>query len=358
MNEWIQTVISPDSNIRSAVNIIDNAPSHLALVFEDDRLCGTVCDIDVRKGLLAGLLMDDPVSLILDRNPLLATGDEPEEVVKERARLARVDAVPRVDAAGRVLSVVISDREFTWRDNWVVLMAGGRGERLRPLTESLPKPLLEVQGKPLLESTLENLITFGFKRVFLAVNYKAEMVKRYFGNGSAWGIDISYLEEEEPLGTAGAVGLLEEQPVAPLLIMNGDVLTRVNFDQLLSFHQRLGSIATMCVRMYTYQIPYGVVDVVGTDILKLREKPITSLCVNAGIYVLDRPALDLIDKGAHLDMPTLFGRLIEASKKVCAFPVRERWIDIGDITEYERAQEESDCETFVPRANAVQKVFD
>lgn len=339
MSAWKRFVLSPNATIRDAVALIDAQPNCTALVVEAEKLLGTVRDTEVRKAMLEGTALDMPVSSIMRRFPdVYCPG-------------LRIDA----KKDGTIKNIEIDVPASKTRDNIAILMAGGPGQRLRPLTQNCPKPLLKVRGKPLLQMTLENLIASGFQRVYLAVNYKAAMVKEYFGDGRAFGIDIRYIEEKTRLGTAGALGLLEERPEQPFLVMNGDVVTKLNFGQLIEFHDRVAAAATMCVRKYEYQIPYGVVRLKGTDIEALQEKPIQSFFVNAGIYVLNPEALSRIETEKYLDMPSLFEQLMREGARTSAFPVREEWIDIGDISEYERAQNDS-AENFVATINTAAPV--
>jgi NDP-sugar pyrophosphorylase family protein len=223
------------------------------------------------------------------------------------------------------------------RENWVVLMAGGLGTRLAPLTDNCPKPLLKVGNKPILETIIENFISHGFKRFYLSVNYKAEMIEEYFGDGSRWGAEIRYLREDKKMGTAGALGLIPEPLTQPFLVMNGDLLTKVNFSQLLNFHQEQNAHATMCVREYDFQVPYGVVSVDKHRIKSIEEKPVHRFFVNAGIYVLDPEAVSLIPADMPYDMTSLFEQMTANEREVIAFPVREYWLDIGHRDDFERA---------------------
>jgi NDP-sugar pyrophosphorylase family protein len=219
-------------------------------------------------------------------------------------------------------------------------MAGGLVNRLRPLTDECPKPMLKVGNKPLLETIVENFIEYGFHRFYISVNYMADVVESYFGDGSRWGVDIEYLHEEHRLGTAGALSLLPETPTEAILVMNGDLLTKVNFKQLLDFHYGHQAQATMCVREYDFQVPYGVVKIDGQRITSIDEKPIQRFFVNAGIYVLEPEALDLISSNIFFDMTTLFEKLIELKKEPAVFPIREYWLDIGHLADYNRANGE------------------
>jgi NDP-sugar pyrophosphorylase family protein len=216
-------------------------------------------------------------------------------------------------------------------------MAGGLGTRLGELTRDCPKPLLRVGNKPVLETILENCIEYAFKRFYISVNYKADMLKDYFGDGSRWGVDIRYIEEKKRLGTAGALGLLPEDPTVPLLVMNADVLTKINFKHLLEFHEEHRSVATMCVREYEFQVPYGVVKIDNHRLLDILEKPVHQFFVNAGIYVLNPEAVSMVPKNTYFDMPALFEKLLQDQAETAAFPVREYWLDIGRKDDLERA---------------------
>jgi NDP-sugar pyrophosphorylase family protein len=217
-------------------------------------------------------------------------------------------------------------------------MAGGLGSRLRPLTENTPKPMLAIREKPILEHILETLKASGFHRFFLAVNYRAGVVRDYFNDGSQWNVDIQYLQEEHRLGTAGALSLLPVKSDAPILVMNADLLTKVDFSNLLRFHVEHKSIATMCVRHHEVQIPYGVVTLDGEYITEIVEKPSQQCFINAGIYVIEPRALAHIPANTSFDMPDLFRSLIAAGLRAAAFPIREFWIDIGHMDDFERAR--------------------
>jgi NDP-sugar pyrophosphorylase family protein len=216
-------------------------------------------------------------------------------------------------------------------------MAGGLGKRLRPLTDEMPKPLLSVGNKPLLQNILESFVHQHFSHFFISVNYKADSIKNYFGDGSQWGIDIRYLEEDKRLGTAGALRLIAERPNAPVIVMNGDLLTRVNFRDLLNYHVERGSSATMCVCEYDVEVPFGVVEINGYQIEKIIEKPIHRFFVNAGIYVIDPDLFDMIPIDTYLDMTSFFDKMIDAGKKTAVFPIHEYWLDVGRVADLDRA---------------------
>jgi dTDP-glucose pyrophosphorylase len=339
--EWRKTLVDDSASIREAIRAIDESALQIALVVDaKQRLVGTVTDGDVRRGLLRGIGLDTPAAEIMNRQPLTCPAALGRDAALAVMRSADVKQVPLLDAEGRVVGLeLLGDvLKRTQRDNWVVLMAGGLGQRLMPLTEDCPKPLLRVGGQPILEIILKNFARQGFSRFFLSVNYKAEMVRDYFGDGSRWGVHIEYLQEDEKLGTAGALALLPERPTEPLLVMNGDVLTAVSFASMLDFHVEHQATATMAVREHTVEVPFGVIDLAADDYLAgVTEKPRYSWFINAGVYVIEPGVLDLLEPGKPIDMPALFQRVLARHQRIAAFPVREYWRDIGRLEDLESA---------------------
>jgi dTDP-glucose pyrophosphorylase len=343
MENWKQLLIGPDVPILDALKII-NDTGHQIVVIADgaQRLLGTVSDGDIRRGILHSVGFGEPVSRVMNPHPVrLPHGFAPEELAALRAHPA-LRIVPVTDAAGRVVDLIdIETRGGVHRDNLVVIMAGGRGTRLQPLTDTLPKPMLPIGTKPILELIIANLAAYGFERVCLAVNYKAEIIREHFGNGDAFDVKIEYVEESDPLGTGGALSLLAERPSAPILVLNGDVLTEVNFATLMDFHVLNGAFATMCVREHDTQIPFGVIRLQGHEVQGVDEKPVLRHMVNSGIYVLDPAALDRLEYHERIDMTDFIERLIADGRRVLAFPIREYWIDVGRHDEYRRAQRDA-----------------
>lgn len=340
MKNWKRVFIEPTAPVRKAIEVIDAGGLQIALVVDSEQhLLGTVTDGDVRRGILKGIAMEEPVERIMRRDPLVASVEDSRDRILAIMKQRSIHQIPVLDAKRHIVGLEILDEllEIRKRDHFVVLMAGGLGMRLRPLTENTPKPLLKVGDKPILENILMNFINYGFHRFFISVNYKDEMVKSHFGDGSQWGVNICYLDETEKLGTAGALGLLPEKPAKPLIVMNGDLLTSVNFLQLLNFHSEQRAKATMCIREYDFQVPYGVVSLDNQTITGVDEKPTHKFFVNAGIYVLDPKALGFIPPQTSFDMPQLFDRLIAEKMTVAGFPIREYWLDIGRIDDLERA---------------------
>jgi dTDP-glucose pyrophosphorylase len=324
----------------AVMKAIDEGASKIALVVDGEgKLLGTVTDGDIRRAIIRSIGLDQPVEQIMNRNPTTASSNTPGEVVIATLRQHSLQHMPLLDSEGRVEGLVILDELVRPRlhDNVVVLMAGGRGSRLQPLTDDCPKPMLSVGGRPLLETILLRLIEFGSRRFYLSVNYKAEVIERHFGDGSAWGVDIRYLREPQPLGTAGSLSLLPELPEKPLIVMNGDLLANVNFDEMVEFHTRQGSKATMAVRDYHFEVPYGVVKLKDFFVMEIAEKPVHHFFVNAGVYVLDPQVLSHIPRQSYFDMPMLLQEIMARHEQVTAFPLREYCLDVGRPDDFRRA---------------------
>jgi dTDP-glucose pyrophosphorylase len=343
MKDWDRIVVTRGASLGEAIARVDAAGKQMAIVLDEHRcLLGILTDGDIRRAILRGRGLETPVVEVMNPSPMVADVDTSREQLLAMMRRHVFHHLPLVDADRRVVDLITLDDLIgaVERPNWVVLMAGGLGTRLRPLTEDCPKPMLQVAGKPILEGILESFVDQGFRRFFLSVNYKAEMVRNHFGNGEKWGVEVTYLHETQRLGTAGALSLLPARPADPLIVMNGDLLTRAAFDKLVDFHEGQSAVATMTVREYGLQVPYGVVHLNGTQIEAIEEKPVQRFFVNAGIYVLSPAVLDEIPQDKMFDMPMLFERLLATEKPVTAYPLREYWLDIGRLEEFERAQRE------------------
>lgn len=343
MTKWKSVLISPETPLSEAIAKIDASGLQAALIVDENALLhGILTDGNIRRAILAGKNLQVPVSEVMNSKPTtVPVGTSNEEKLDLMRRLT-IHHLPLVNDVGHVVGLSTLDDLIgaTARPNWVVLMAGGLGQRLQPLTEDRPKPLLPVAGKPILEIIVEGFSAQGFKHIFLSINYKAEMIRDHFGDGSRWGVQIEYLHEKTRMGTAGALSLLPDRPTDPLLVMNGDLLIQTKFDNLLQFHQAHDAAATMAVREYELRVPYGVVRLDGARIQKIEEKPTQRFFINAGIYALSSAALDHLLPDEFCDMPTLFDRLISNSLTTSAYPLREYWLDIGRMEELERAQSE------------------
>ena len=342
---WRKTLLAPDATLQQAILSLDTSALQIAMVVgPEDDLIGTLTDGDIRRGLLRGLDMHSPVAPIVNREPLVVPPHLEREMVLQLMQANKVRQLPVVDGQRRVLGLHVWDELLVpvQRPNTMVIMAGGQGVRLRPYTERCPKPMLPVGGKPMLEHIIERARAEGFQRFVLAVHYLGHMIEEYFRDGSRWKINIEYLREEAPLGTAGALGLLHSRPDVPLIVTNGDVLTDIHYGELLDFHNHHGASATMAVRLHEWQHPFGVVRTSGVDIVGFEEKPVIKSHINAGVYALDPSVLEHMDKGMHCDMPTLFGKLQERGLRTVVYPMHEPWLDVGRIDDYAIANEQAE----------------
>ncbi|NML46875.1 alcohol dehydrogenase [Ramlibacter sp. G-1-2-2] len=343
MNDWRQTLLEPERTVREAIACIDRSALQIALVVgPQQRLLGTVTDGDVRRAILRGSSLDAPVSEVMNKAPTVAQAGEDLRTRLPEFRTRQIHRIPIVDAAGSVVGLQLLEELAApqQRDNCVVLMAGGLGARLRPLTDECPKPMLRIGERPILETILLGFIEQGFHDFYISINYMGEMVRSHFGDGSRWGVRIRYLEEDQRLGTAGALSLLPARPQLPFFVMNGDILAKVNYQAMLDFHAHAGASASVGVRQITHAIPYGVVRLDGHKLVDIVEKPQEKLFVSAGIYLLAPQVLDLVPGGSYFDMPTLLQALVGRGELTAGFPIHEYWLDIGRMEDYARAHED------------------
>lgn len=341
---WRKTILSADAHLQHAIHNLDKTALQITLVASPEGvLLGTITDGDIRRGLLRGLDMGSSVDAIIHRNPLVVPPHLSRDTVLQLMQANKIHQLPIVDEERHIVGLHLWDDLMVprQRPNLMVVMAGGQGSRLRPHTENCPKPLLPVGGKPMLEHIIERAKAEGFQNFFIAVYYLGNMIEDYFGDGSRWGVHIDYLREESPLGTAGALGLLSPCPELPILVTNGDVLTDIRYGELLDFHCHHGAVATMAVRLHEWQHPFGVVHTKGVDIIGFEEKPVARSHINAGIYVLEPAAIDMLNEGEHCDMPTLFGRLQEGGSRTIVYPMHEPWLDVGRPEDYSLANGQS-----------------
>lgn len=342
MKTWEQLLITPRVSLREAISRIDAGNAQIVLVVDAQRkLLGTVTDGDVRRGILRGLALDAPVTEVMNREPTTAGHAEERSAILALMKRRLIHQIPLVDEAGAVVGLETLDELLApgRRDTPVVLLAGGLGMRLRPLTAEVPKPMLRVGEKPILESILGSLIEYGFWKFWLAVNYRADVIEKHFGDGTRWEVEIRYLRENEKLGTAGPLSMLPPLGDEPVLVMNADILTRVNFAHLLDFHRRSEAAATVCVREHRYTIPFGVVTMQDSLLTLIEEKPVHRTMVSAGIYVLEREAVALVPKDRPYDMPTLLQALVDRGMRTAGFPIHEYWLDIGRLEDLQLANE-------------------
>lgn len=340
---WRKALLTEKGTLQDAIRNLDESGLQIVLVISDDgRLVGTITDGDIRRGLLRGLGLRDGVHSIVAREPLVVPPEMDRGTVVQLMQANKIRQLPVVGPDRRILDLHIWDDlpVIEERAHLMVIMAGGEGTRLRPHTENCPKPLLPVAGKPMLEHIIERARAERFGRFILAVHYLGHMIEDYFGDGSRWQVQIDYLHERSPQGTAGALALLVSRPLEAFLVSNGDVLTDIRYRELLDFHTLQGATATMAVRRHEWQHPFGVVRTEGMKIVGFEEKPITHTYINAGIYALEPSALDLLVPDERCDMPTLFSRIQQRGGRTIAYPMHEPWLDVGRAADLRGADEE------------------
>lgn len=341
MTHLSKLLLNSRASIRKALKAIEAGGVQLAIVVDTQgRLLGTVSDGDIREALLLNLSMNEPIENFMNKNPTVAQLGTPREDILSLMINRSLRQIPIVDKDGIVRGLELVEKllSFPKRSNQVVLMVGGLGSRLRPLTNETPKPLIPVRGRPILEWIIEGLIQYGFHKFTLAVNYKSEMIQEYFGDGSKWEIEVDYLIEDKKLGTAGALSILKEKPTEPFLVMNGDLITKVNFSQLMDFHSTNQAMATMCIQNHLVEIPYGVVQTKGLEIVSIVEKPSHEVFVNSGIYVFSPKVLEYLEFNQPLDIPEIFQMLIKNKQAAYAFPINSFWMDIACRRDLKKAR--------------------
>ena len=329
LNSLLITLGTP---VHEAMRIIDQGAAQIALVVdEQQRLVGTLTDGDIRRGLLKGETLKAPTERLMNSDFRSVGSSDDQGVVLEMMRREVLRQIPVLDQEGRVVELLLLQELLNPQQlsNAVVIMAGGKGTRLRPHTESCPKPMLPVGDKPMLEILLEQCIASGFRTFYFSVNYLKEQIIEYFSDGSRWGVSINYLVEDEPLGTAGSLQLLPDSLNEPFLVLNGDVLTRLDPSQLLQFHTEHHAQATLCVREHELTVPFGVVQTEGTELAGFEEKPTYRHQVNAGVYVIDPLLLPLLPSHQFTDMPSLLLAAQDAGHRVTVCPIHENWLDVG-----------------------------
>lgn len=336
------TLARETDSIERVLRRMDWAALEIVLVVDKDgKLAGTVTDGDARRGILKGMDMTQPASAIMNPNPVTVQADAPREEMLRIMRRFSIRRLPCLDTNGRPVRLELLENLIPDDSSpTAVIMAGGLGQRLRPLTESTPKPMLEVAEKPILDHILAGLSGYGVKNVAISVNYLGDKIREHVGNGQAHGMNVNYITENERLGTAGALAFLSPRPSSPFLVMNGDLLTGVNFSGLMRFQAESGHDIVVCARRHSTVIPYGVLEIENDRILRIEEKPSVEHFINAGIYVIHPRCLDLIPRGAFFDMPDLIRSAMDKGFSAGAFPIIEYWRDIGNPDDYLKANVE------------------
>jgi dTDP-glucose pyrophosphorylase len=329
---WMNAILPLNSTINEAIKNLDHSAIKIILIVDEfGRLKGTLSDGDIRRGLLKGLNLDSPIINLINTHPLVVPPIVSRDLVVHLMTANKIQQIPVIDEVGNVVGLHLWDEISApiARENLMIIMAGGMGTRLRPYTDNCPKPLLPIAGKPMLEHIIDRAKLDGFSNFLLAIHYLGHMIEEYFGDGSRLGVSINYLREEMPLGTAGALGLINHHPKMPFIVTNGDVITDIRYGELLDFHERHSAFGTMAVRVHEWQHPFGVVQMDGIEIIGFEEKPVALSHINAGVYALDPFVLTLLEPRVQCDMPTLFERLQADSKRTVAYPMHEPWLDVG-----------------------------
>jgi dTDP-glucose pyrophosphorylase len=329
---WHKAIIQSDATVQQAISNLNEVAIKIVLVVNKaGELEGTISDGDIRRGLLKGIDLNSSINSVIHRNSLVVPPEMTRDMVKQLMVANKIQQIPAVDEHRRIVGLHLWDEITSTpeRSNMMVIMAGGKGIRLRPHTENCPKPMLPVAGRPMLEHIIERAKAEGFRHFVLAVHYLGHVIEDYFGKGERMGVKIDYLRENTPLGTAGALSLLNPLPEQAFVVTNGDVITDIKYGELLDFHTRHSAAATMAVRLHEWQHPFGVVQTQGIEIVGFEEKPIARSHINAGVYALDPYTLSELCQGTRCDMPTLFERLQAQSKRTIAYPMHEPWLDVG-----------------------------
>jgi dTDP-glucose pyrophosphorylase len=341
--ELSQILIKPDTSILDTLKVIDNAAVEIALVVDENkRLIGTVTDGDIRRGLIKGTKLEEPIDSLMNPSPITAglnsTDDELLFLMTNRS----IKHLPILDKNRRVLRLVLLKDLIKGkkRPNIAIIMAGGLGSRLGTLTQNTPKPLLPVGGKPVIARIAEQLKSHGIEEIYISINYKGSQIKKWFEENPINGAQISYLEEKEFLGTAGALSLLPNKPSNPFIVINGDIISPVNFGSLLEFHQQSHKSMTLCTREFNFQVPYGVLKLNGSQLISIEEKPSQNIFINAGIYVINPELLKYIPEKNRFDMPELINIAIKEGNEIACYPVSDYWLDIGTPQDYIKADKE------------------
>jgi dTDP-glucose pyrophosphorylase len=339
-NDLSKFIISSNQMIRHAMECIDSNWREVSLVSDSEqRIIGVITDGDIRRGLLRGLTMDSPATEIMTKTFFSVGPDADRTTVLDIMKSRSIRHVPVLDAQGRLIGIHFLEELLgtSVKPNIAVIMAGGKGTRLRPLTENCPKPMIPVAGRPILERVILHLVGYGIRKIYLSINYLGDMIEQYFGDGSAFGCSIQYLREEKYLGTGGPLSLLPEQPKHPLIVMNGDQVTQIDIASLLAFHDREHVDATIAIKPYQVEIPFGVIQKNGDRLVEIQEKPTSNYLINTGIYVLNPPVLSFVPKNEEFPITELFNILIEQGIPVGVHSIDAEWTDVGRHDDLKKA---------------------
>lgn len=330
----------PDIKIKDALKIMKAGAIKIVIVVNDkNKLIGTLTDGDIRRGFLKGLNLNDSIKSLIFTKPIVVKKNYTKEEVLKISLLNKIYQIPVVDENFKVIGIhVLNDLISEEKKlNKIVIMAGGKGKRLLPLTKTEPKPMLKIGKKPILQTLIEGFRQDGYVNFIICVNYKSKIIKDYFKNGEKFGVKIEYIEEKKPMGTVGALSLLKKKPDEPFFVVNGDLLVDIDLGKVFDFHKENKSIATMCIKEYNIEYPYGEVKIKKEKIISIHEKPIHKFFINAGVYLLDPVCIDLVPN-KFFDMTSLFKKILSKKLKAVSFPLGEYWMDIGRHDDFKKAR--------------------
>ena len=340
MKSWRETLANQHDTLRAVIERLDKANQQIVLVADENlKLLGVITDGIIRRAILNGVDLEGPCLAIMNPNPKCVAPGTSRQTSLKLMRENVFHHLPIVESDGKVCGLLSLDELVGMRthDEPVLIMAGGRGRRLGEMTQEIPKPMLTIGNRPILESVVQNFVEQGFCKFYISVNYLSKKIETHFGDGKQFGAEITYVHEPQELGTAGAIGLISREVSSTLIVMNGDILTAQNFGDVIEFHQNHGADATMVVRQWSQQIPFGVVDLDGEAIIDIHEKPIIKKLVSAGIYVLSKDVVSLVERDEPLDMPDLFHRCKGRNMKLIAYEMDGYLTDVGRIDDFDRA---------------------
>lgn len=343
----MKSTLSGSSTLFDAIEIIESSPRRIAVVLSPKKtVIGTLTDGDIRRHILNGGELSDKSTQAMNRNPVLAKSTSSDKNIKIVLEKNNIRALPIIDSNNRFLRILHEDdleleKIKSTKETFgaAVIMAGGEGKRLRPLTEDMPKPMVDINGIPLLERQILKLSKMGIKKIFISVNYLADIIKGHFKDGSSFDVDISYIDETKKLGTAGALSLMpQDNKYKDIIVINGDVLTTSDFQNLFDFHINQESILTISAINYKIDIPFGVIEFEETTVKSIKEKPSEQFFCNAGIYAISSEAIKLIPENQFHNMTDLIDKCIKDKHNVSVFPVHEFWSDIGTAEDLKKAR--------------------
>lgn len=339
-NDLSKFIIIFGQSIHHAMECIENNWREVSLVSDSEqRIIGVITDGDIRRGLLRGLTMDSPATEVMTKTFFSVGPDADRTTVLDIMKSRSIRHVPVLDSQGKLIGIHFLEELLgtSVKPNIAVIMAGGKGTRLRPLTENCPKPMIPVAGRPILERVILHLVGYGIRKIYLSINYLGDMIEQYFGDGSAFGCSIQYLREEQPLSTGGSLSLLPEQPEHPVIVMNGDQVTQVDISRLLEFHDREKVDATIAIKPYQVEIPFGVIQKKGDRLIELQEKPTATYLINTGIYVLNPNTLPLIPRDKEFPITSLFDLMMDRNMAIGVHYIEGDWIDVGRHDDLQKA---------------------